>query len=273
MQTTSDMISATLISEFLDDPVTKAKSAVRVEFSPVAELSTVADAIFYITKLGPIPFLLCRQGDAETKESAVESVGGPTKLSFCRSPSTDSPDADLAEIVGWFNRSGVSVEILPINVTQWFREQFSGSADGFRIAIEAGWRPIVADVCQQIQTALTSAELQQFRWMKIKQNNGTLAMHWRLHVPIASAPCNEFGRKSYEIEDGWQTGAENEFASRLKQRITAIIAFAQDRASETCEFCGADGKLRPQPTVNVLCDDCHENWEQVLSAEFGVTSR
>ncbi len=261
-----------VVFAFLDNPMNDAKSAVGIEFSPVPGLQTPADAIFYITKLGPIPFLLRRQGNVEAKEMAVESIGGPTKLRFCRVPSTGSLDADLAEIMGWFDRSGISVEILPIDVTAWFREQFSGSEIRFGIAIEPGWISIVVDVCQQIQTALTAAELRQFCWIQIAQDDGKLVMRWRLHEPMAASLAGEFGPESEEIGDDRRVGAGLDLAASTQQSIGEFIAIAQKRASRTCEYCGASGKLRYQPTITVLCDACQENWEQALSEEFAVTS-
>lgn len=167
-----------VVSAFLDERITGAKSSIRVEFSPVAGLQTLDDAIFYIIKLGPIPFLLCLQGDVDMKEVAVESIGGPTKLIFNRDPSTGDPDGDLAEILQWFAKRDVAVELLPIDVIEWFPQQFTGATNWLGIAIEPGWMPIVVDACRQIQSALTPAELKNFHWIQIREDWGKLMMYW-----------------------------------------------------------------------------------------------
>ncbi len=287
--------SSAAVAVFLDDPKTHTKSPIQVEFSPVDDLQTVADAIFYIAKLCPMPLLLYRRGDVNTKETVVESIGGQTKLAFSRVPSTSDPDSDLAEILEWFENANVPVELLPIDVIEWFPQQFRGATHWLGMTIEPGWMPIVADVCQHIQSALTPAELERFHWIQIRQEWGKLALYWepRHRVVVSPASPSASIKIDADVDDrdlfyaddsdfGPASAAKSEFdaviaremdiSAAARQKVEEIIVFAQRRATRTCEHCGAAGRLRHEPTINVLCDDCLDGWKQATSGEFDVAN-
>jgi hypothetical protein len=258
--------SSTAVAAFLDDPETSAKSAISLQFSPVAELQSVADALVYITKAGPIPFLLCRCGTVDSKEVTVASVGGPTELVFSRQPPTGSKDGDLAEILDWFQKVNVAVDLLERSVTEWYPQQFSGAQFWRGLSIDSGWMQIVDDACSQIQSTLTAEELREFHWLQIKQENAGLTMFWGPAYRTVLDPAGPHHGMDFESETvvHWRFDeAESNFTPATRKRVLAIIANAQTRAAHTCEHCGGAGLLQRE-SLTVLCEVCCKRWEQVI---------
>ena len=261
--------SSTAVAAFLDDPETLGKSAISLQFSPVAELQTVTDALFYITKAGPIPFLLCRRGTVDSKEVAVASVGGPTELVFSRQPPTGDKDSDLAEILEWFRKANVAVDLLERSVTEWYPQQFSGAPFWRGLSVDSGWMQIVDDACSQIQSTLTAEELREFHWLQIKQMNAGLTMFWGPAYRAVLDPAGPHHGMDFESETviHWRFDeAESDFALATRKRVQAIISNAQARAAHTCEHCGGAGRLQ-QDSMTVLCEICCKRWEQVIRAD------
>lgn len=254
------------VAAFLDDPETLGKSAISLQFSPVAELQSVADALFYITKAGPIPFLLCRCGTVDSKEVAVASVGGLTELVFSRQPSTGNQERDLAEILEWFETANIAVDLMQRSVTEWYPRQFSGAPFWNGLSVDSGWMQIVDAACSEVQSTLTAEELREFHWLQIKQENIGLTMFWGPAYRAVLDPAGPHHSMDFESQKviHWRFDeAESDFAPATRKRIQAIITDAQARAAHTCEHCGGAGR-RQQDSMTVLCEVCCKRWEQVI---------
>jgi hypothetical protein len=254
------------VAAFLDDPETSGKSAIWLQFSPVAELQTVTDALFYITKAGPIPLLLCRCGTVDSKEVAVASVGGPTDLVFSRQPPTGNKERDLAEILEWFEEANIAVDLMQRSVTEWYPKQFTGAPFWKGLSVDNGWIQIVDDICGQIQSTLTAEELRHFHWLQIKQVNAGLTMFWGPAYRAVLDPLGTHHGMDFESKTviHWRFDeVESDFAPATRKRVQAIITDAQARAAHTCEHCGGPGMLQ-QDNLTVLCDVCCKRWEQVI---------
>lgn len=254
------------VAAFLDDPETLGKSAISLQFSPIANLQSVADALFYITKAGPIPFLLCRCGTVDSKEVAVASVGGPTELVFSRQPPTGNNDGDLAEILEWFQKANVAVDLMQRNVPEWYPQQFTGAPFWKGLSVDSGWMRLVDDVCNKVQAALTANELSKFHWLQIKQENGGLTMFWSpayraVLDPDGPHSCMDF--ESITVVHWRFDEAECDFAPATCKRVQAIITNARARAAHTCEHCGGAGMLQGD-SMTILCEVCCKRWEQVI---------
>jgi hypothetical protein len=254
------------VAAFLDDPENLGMSAISLQFSPVAELQTVTDALFYITKAGPIPFLLCRCGTVDSKEVAVASVCGPSELVFSRQPPTGNKERDLAEILQWFEKSNIAVDLMQRSVAEWYPQQFSAAPFWKGLGVDGGWMQIVDDVCSQIQSTLTAEELREFHWLQIKQVNAGLTMFWGPAYRAVLDPAGPHHGMDFESETviRWRFDeTESNFARATRKRVQAIITAAQTRAAHTCEHCGVAGLLQ-QESLAVLCDVCCQRWEQVI---------
>lgn len=259
-------LSDALVSAFLDHPNSQVKSAVCVQFSPVPGLQNMADALFYITKAGPVPFLLCRCGNVESKDVAVASVGGPTELVFSRQPPTGNKERDLDEILEWFEKANIAVDLIQRRVTEWYPQQFSGAPFWKGLSVDSGWLQIVDDVCSQIQSTLTTEELRKFHWLQIKQENAGLTMFWGPAYRAVLDPEGPHHGMDFESETviRWRFDeAESDFAPATGKRVQAIITNAQARAARTCEHCGGAGMLQ-QDSLTILCEVCCKRWEQVI---------
>jgi hypothetical protein len=147
------------------------------------------------------------------------------------------------------------------NIINQYPQQFSGGPYWLGINIGPGWIPIVAHVCQEIQNMLSEDDLRKFHWIQIKEKWGRLTMYWGpKHQVIISAVCPE-GIVEFEsvANDGNQDDdMKADLSPAIRERIMEIITRAQERASKTCEYCGAEGSIRSWPHISVLCETCNQ---------------
>ena len=47
------------------------------------------------------------------------------------------------------------------------------------------------------------------------------------------------------------------YKEEIEKELDSIIKEAEEKASRTCESCGAEGKLRTKGWIQVLCDKCY----------------
>lgn len=101
------------ISNFLDRPEAKGeKSKVFILFYSTQHLKNIDDAIDYLNTESPIPFLLRERENEEGVCVEVECLGSP-KMVFGFSPPSGNPSDDLREIMDWFDKSKILVQLVP----------------------------------------------------------------------------------------------------------------------------------------------------------------
>lgn len=144
-------------------------------------------------------------------------------------------------------------------IIKQYPEQFSGAPHWLGINIDNGWLPIVAQACQEIQESLSTDDLRKFHWIQIKQKWGRLTMYWGPgHRVVISAVCPG-GIVEFESETTHEPGAID-LSPEVRDRIMAIVARAQFRASRTCENCGMAGQMFHGTSILcVTCNHPHNN--------------
>lgn len=138
-----------------------------------------------------------------------------------------------------------------------YHQQFSGGPYWLGIAIGPGWMPIVAQACQEIQDALDMDDLQRFHWLQIKEKWGELTMYWGPRNRVVISAVSPGSIVEFETDKENTAGdMESDLSPATRAHITAIVTHARERASRTCEYCGATGTKRQWPCVAVMCDAC-----------------
>lgn len=260
------------MTAFLDEPGAPGKqSRVYVRFAPNQYVKTVERAMSLVYHFRAVPMPVFQLGNVDTLMVEIQGLG-LNNLIFGFAPPSDNVESDLAAILGWFEKSNVAVELMPRVVTDWYHAQFSGSPFWTGLGIESGWVHIVDDACRQIQATLTADELERFRWLQIKQERGGLTMFWSPMYRAVIDPLGPHSCLDYESrrEIRWRFDeheCENDFATATIRLVQEIIAYAQVRATNTCEHCGGAGILRKHPSEDVLCDGCCSAWEQALAED------
>ncbi len=90
----------------------------------------------------------------------------------------------------------------------------------------------------------------------------------RLYYGFTDAPCSFLGFDNLATGERIRfepkaEGDVDDAKAKLRQDIHSIVMTAEEKSKHTCEFCGAEGKLRNDLDIgfywiNTLCDSCHE---------------
>jgi len=82
------------------------------------------------------------------------------------------------------------------------------------------------------------------RWLSEKLEPAIAAL------PEEERPC------AFQVKEKF--GTLRYYMSSETDEMTKWIAMAEHLSADTCEECGAEGKLRPGGWIQTLCDGCHE---------------
>ena len=104
------------------------------------------------------------------------------------------------------------------------------------MSIWDGWIPIVRALFERIDRELTPFELRRFRWSQIKQKWGQLRAYYHLDGQLARQ----------HIDVMTPTDLIHVVSGRddpLSTKVDEFIRNAAKQAADSCEMCGAPGKV------------------------------
>ena len=135
-----------------------------------------------------------------------------------------------------------------------FPRLFRGERPIVHSYLSPGWREIVFKLCSEIDVLLPDEAAKKFAVLQVKEKFGTLRFYWRLgkHEDIAIDVMNPDGHSRFVLE---KTGPSSIEQRELFQRIRELVKDAEKKSAETCEDCGAPGKLRKGGWLQTLCDE------------------
>ena len=122
---------------------------------------------------------------------------------------------------------------------------FVGQHIGHDIA--PGWLAIIEELCRQIDEALAEAERPSVRFLQIKEKFGGL----RAYLNVSPMRIDIFSEGGERLSGHLAKAAVPDISSRL----APLVSEAEEKSFQTCEFCGAAGRLRTdRDWLRTLCD-------------------
>jgi len=115
--------------------------------------------------------------------------------------------------------------------------------------INPGWRPIVADLMQQLDALLSDDDARRFLMVQAKEKFGGLRFYWEF---------DSRGDQHVDLQIGGQVVhmvQKVDDPSGTSGRIRALVDQASRQAAQTCEICGRTGRLRQNDWWATLCDE------------------
>ena len=113
--------------------------------------------------------------------------------------------------------------------------------------IAPGWLAIVEQLCHKIDETLAEAERPAVRFLQIKEKLGSL----RTYLKVLPARIDSVGAGGERLSGRPAKAAAPDIASRL----APFVSEAEEKSFQTCEFCGAAGRLRTdRDWIRTLCD-------------------